>query len=230
LNKIDMKYFYFITFLFLPVYLLDAQEMKVVSDLRFNGEIGIEKSFFNHWKAGMETQLKLERNVSRIDEIDLDLNLECSPFKFLSVGAGYRIALNQKRDSTFEKKYRFYADMQFEQGIDRFKLDYRIRYQNIDDDFFQYEQQQPSRNILRNRLHLRYNIRNSPVEPFTYVELYGLLNKYEEFASKIKFAAGARYNLRKYGKLQAYYRIDRELNSLYPYTFYTIGIGYVFEF
>jgi len=226
----SMKYFHFMILLVTPISLTFGQEMKVVSDLRFNTEIGIEKELFRNWKLGAETQLKMEKDVSRIDEIDLDLNLEYSPFGFLSFGAGYRMAFNQKRDSTFETKHRFCADVGFRKELYRFKMDYRVRYQNVDDDFFQYDRQQPSRNILRNRIQIGYNIPNFPLDPFAYAELYGLLDRYEEFATKIKCAAGARYNLDKFGKIQAYYRIDRELNSLYPFTYYTIGIGYVFEF
>ena len=225
-----MKNYIFLLVLLFPLNYSVAKEMKVIRDLRFNGEIGVEKTFFRNWEIGVESILKLEKNVSRIDEIDCDISVDYSPFKFLSFGLGYRLAFNQKRDSTYEKKHRYFAQAEFDQKIKRFKIDYRFRYQNINDDFFQYEQDQPSKNILRNRLQLSYNIRKSPVEPFTYAELYGLLMLNEDFASKIKLALGIRYNLKKYGEVKIYYRIDRELSSLYPYTFYTIGLGYSYDF
>ncbi len=225
-----MRYIYTILlFLFLSVFSV-AQEMKVISDLRFIGELGIQKSIFNNWRVGAATTLKLEKNISRTDELDFDLNAEYSPYKFIAMGVGYRIAFNQKRDNTFEKKYRFFGELELKQGIKRFKLAYRVRYQNIDDDFFQYEQYQPSKNILRNRIRVSYNIRKSPVEPFVYAELYGLLKINEDFATKIKYALGVKYNLKKYGKIKAYYRIDKELNSFYPCTFYSIGMGYSYDF
>ena len=225
-----MKNYIFLIVLLFPLNYSVAQEMKVIRDLRFKGEIGVEKTFFKNWKIGVETTLKLEKNASRIDEIDFDISTDYSPINFLSFGLGYRLAYNQKSDSTYEKKYRYYAQAEFDQNIKRFKLEYRFRYQNIDDDFFQYEKDYPSKSILRNRLQLAYNIPKLPVEPFTYAELYGLLKKNEDFASKIKLALGIRYNLKKYGKVKAYYRIDIELNSLYPYTFYTIGLNYTFDF
>jgi len=225
-----MKNFLFLFLILFPLSYSVAQEMKVISDFRIIGELGLEKSLFGNWVVGVETTLKLEKNASRVDELDLDLKLGYSPFKFLSLGAGYRLAFNQKRDSTFEKKYRYFAELEFDQDLKRFKLDYRIRYQNIDDDFFQYEQNQPAKNLLRNRLQCAYNIRKSPIEPFIYIELYGLLKRNEDFATKIKFALGIRYNLKKFGKIKAYYRIDREINSVFPYTFYNIGIGYSYEF
>ena len=225
-----MKYYYYFFFLLFSFAFSDAQEMKVIGDLRLISEIGIEKSLFKNWKIGAESTLKLEKNISRIDELDFDLDLGYSPLKFLSLGVGYRLAFNQKRNGTWEKKYRYSGELGLDYRIRRFKLDYRIRYQNVDDDFFQYEQYQPSRNILRNRARLKYNIPKIPMESYTYVELYGLLNKDSEFATKIKFALGARYNFKKLGKIKVFYRIDRELNSLYPFTLYNIGIGYTYDF
>lgn len=226
-----MKCFHYTLILLLLTYRnTDAQEMKVIGDFRLITELGIEKSLFKNWEIGAETTLKLEKNASRIDELDFDMDIGYSPLRFLSLGVGYRLAFNQKKNGTYEKKYRYYAELELDQGIKRFKLAYRIRYQNIDDDFFQYEEFQPSTNILRNRLQLKYNVPKIPLEPFTFVELYGLLQKYEEFPLKIKYVIGAKYNLKKYGRIKAYYRIDKELNSFYPYTIYNIGIGYSYDF
>jgi hypothetical protein len=201
----------------------------VVRDFRFISELGIDKRVFNNWKIGAETTLKLEKNATRIDEVDLDMNVAYSPIDFLDLAIGYRIAFNHKRDGTYERKYRYLGEMEFDRDIKRFKLEYRFRYQNIDDDFFQREQQ-PAKNILRNRVQVSYNIRKSPIEPFTSYELYSALKVHRELFSKFKFLLGIKYSPDKLGTLKLYYRIDRELNELYPYSFYVLGIGYTKKF
>lgn len=225
-----MRKFLFILLIIIPGLYAFGQETKVISDLRFIGELGLEKSLFHNWKVGAEAALKLEKNISRIDEMDLDLNIGYSPLKFLDLTVGYRLANNHKNNNTYEKKYRYFGEIKLDQDIRRFNFEYRLRYQNIDDDFFQQELNQPSKNILRNRIQFSYNIRKLPFEPFTSLELCGLLDSHENFMSKIKFILGAKYNLKQFGKLKIYYRIDRELNASYPYMYYNLGISYSYNF
>lgn len=207
-----------------------AQEYKVISDFRLNTELEIEKSIAERWKLSFETTVKLEKDATLLDEIDFDLYADFKVFKFLNLGAGYRVAVNQKSDRSFALKHRFLADINIDKRIKRFELEYRIRYQNVDDDFFLYQEGNAPSNILRNRFLCRYDIRKSKITPYVFSELYGRLESYQPFPLKIKTGAGIRYNLKKYGLLKLYYRIDRELVVHVPYTYYTLGLGYSYDF
>ena len=209
---------------------LYGQEIKVIKDFRFNGSVGVEKELFDVLEIGFENSIKLEKNASEIDEVDFDLRLKYSPFGFFSFGLGYRLAANHKKSGNYAWDQRFNADLEFAVKLARFRAGYRIRYQNIDDDFFLYDENTPPQHILRNKLEIRYNIRNCKLSPFIYSEFYGNLNETDEFAFRIKYAVGGRYSFGKYGKFKAYYRIIRQLNDLYPYTYYNLGIGYVYDF
>ena len=209
---------------------IGAQELKVVRDFRLISEIEIEKSLFNDWKVSFSPVLKLEKNATRIDEVDFDLKVKYSPLKFLSLGTGYRLIMNHRKNGNYEQKHRFMGEIGLEYDIQRFELDYRFRYQNIDDDFFQAETDMLPENILRNRLQIRYDIPKSKLTPYLFTEFYGILEHELPFAYKIKMGSGLRYNLKKYGSLKAYYRVDRELNADYPFTYFILGISYSYEF
>lgn len=207
-----------------------SQDIKVISDFRLIGKLGVTKQLFDSWEIGIEGAIKLEEDATRIDEIDLDLDVNYQPHSIIVFGVGYRLVANKKKNGSYKQRQRLYGDVQFNFKLKRFKIEYRIRYQNVDDDFFQYNDTSPAENILRNRLQLKYNIRKSKLTPYCYAELYGELGKEKEFPLKMKFALGGRYSFGKYGKIRAYYRIDRELNNKNPFTFYSIGLGYRYKF
>jgi len=207
-----------------------SQDTKVIRDFRFIGKLGITKELFNSWEIGVGSAIKLEKDVSRIDEIDFDIDVHYQPHSIVVLGVGYRYAFNQKKDSTYEQQQRLYGEAELNFKLERFKLEYRIRYQNIDDDFFQYVETAPAEKILRNRIQIKYNIPKSKLTPYFYAELYGNLEKGTEFAMKMKYALGASYSFGKYGKVKLYYRIDRQLNDQYPFLYHSLGIGYKYKF
>jgi hypothetical protein len=209
---------------------LAGQEKKVISDFRFDGSIGVTKEFFDVLEVGFESIIKLEKDASIIDEIDFDLDLKYTPYKFIRLGVGYRIAANHKKDGKYVSNQRVSGDMEFGVKLQRFKIEYRIRYQNIDDDFFLYDQESPPQHIIRNKLELKYNIKNCKLSPFLYYELYGKINSNDKFAFRHKYAFGARYSFGKYGKIKAFYRIIQELNNPNPYIIYNLRLGYVYDF
>ena len=209
---------------------IEAQETKVIRDFRLITEVGVEKKLLRSWKVSFETILKLERNASRLDEMDFDLDVEYKPIRYVSLGTGYRFAMNKNTDGNIVPKHRYMGNINLEYDIKRFELEYRFRYQNIDDDFFLYENMNAPKNILRNRLRIKYDIPRSKLTPYLFSELYGNLDKNKPFAFKIKSGIGARYNLKRFGQLKLYYRIDRELNAPHPFTYFILGAGYSYDF
>ncbi|MBN1951477.1 MAG: DUF2490 domain-containing protein [Bacteroidales bacterium] len=227
--KFSTKIFLLILSL-LPGLFTQAQDYKVIRDLRLYTGLGIEKSFGKRWDVEFETTLKLEKDATRIDELDFDLYGSFEIFDFLQVGAGYRVALNQKSDGSHEWRQRYLADVELKHVLSRFTLEYRARYQNVDDDFFLYESGATPKNILRNRLLMKYDIRKSKFTPYLFSELYGRLASNYPFPTKLKTGIGVRYNLKKFGAIKGFYRIDRELSMPVPYIYYTLGIGYSYDF
>lgn len=208
----------------------DAQELKVIRDFRLFAELRAEKTLFNNWKIALGPTLKLEKDASRIDEFDLDLDVIYELNKIIGIGTGYRFTWHHKSDGTYIPKHRLYCELLFNQKISRFKLDYRVRFQNVDDDYFQAEQFMETRNILRNRLQLKYDFPGIKLSPYIGTELYGIFSQDKEFAFKMKYTLGVKYYFEKWGQIKILYRIDRELNDPDPYTYFHIGIGYSYDF
>jgi hypothetical protein len=208
---------------------LRGQDIKIVRDFRSIMEAGISKKFLSYWTIEAESRLKLEKNSSRVNEIDLDLGLIYTPFKFMRMGAGYRLSANPDKHDVFYPKHRYHIEMEAGTHIGRFSFDFRSRYQNADDNYFLNENDPSVKNLLRNRLQVKYHIRHIKLTPYLYTELYGLLADPKSFATSIRSAFGARYSFVKPGTIKIFLRVDRELNARHPYIIYNLGFTYQFD-
>jgi len=206
-----------------------GQKTKVTSDFRVAGDIEVIKSLCKKWEVGIGTKCWFEKDASQIGEINLDTDIEYKPMKYIALGLGYRWTKNRNKNDVFISRHRISADIDFIKKIERFRINYRIRFQNVDEDFFQEDETNPARYIIRNCLQIKYNIPNFKITPFVSVEHYGQFGE-EYYGIKIKPEIGAAYSFNKNHQISVYYRIDRELHNEYPFTFYSVGLGYLFEF
>jgi hypothetical protein len=225
-----IKYLYLTIIFQLVIFSVFGQKTKVTQDFRLVTELETVKSFFNKLEFGIGTKCWLEKDASQIGEIDIDADINYKPFSFLSVGLGYRWSNSRNKFDDFIKKHRFSGDIGLTAKIERFKIDYRICVQNIDDNIFQEDVNNPALNVLRNRGQLKYNFRNSKLTPFLSVEHYGRLERNVAYGIKVKSEIGTTYNIKKDHQLKAYYRFDRELINENPYSLYSLGLGYLYEF
>lgn len=211
---------------------LNAQYVKVVGDLRSRTSVGVQKTLFDKLDLFADTELGLEQNLSKFGKFKGEAGLTYSPFKFLDVEAAYRFSKNRKNyGNNYKYTHTFLASMQLKQKIERFKLSYRLQYQNIDDDATTYTAPVEYRNIYKNRFKVEYNISKSKITPYISSELYLPTNRKGLYVGKLKSMVGIEYKIpwTKHS-LKAYYRYDREITSYIPYTYHTLGLSFLFKF
>jgi hypothetical protein len=228
MSVINMKRLVIIIFIQICLIQVFGQKTKVTRDLRGVTEIEAIKSV-GKFEFIIGAKSWFEKNISQFGEIDLDVGIGYKPFKFLSLDVGYRWSKNRNKYDQFTERHRINGDINFIVKYKRFKIDYRVCYQNIDDNLFQNEMENPSQHIIRNRMQIKYNIRNSKLTPYISIEHYGQLGE-KVYGLKIKPEIGISYPFGKNHELKAYYRIDRELHNELPSTFFSLGLGYLFDF
>lgn len=210
--------------------ILPAQNVKVVNDLRSRTTVGIEKELFDKMNFYTEFELGYEKNMSILGKYHIESQLEYELLKMLDVSIKYRFTKNRKNYSEeFKFTHSFAAAAQVSQKLDRFKLYYRLQYQNVDDEMNWLGGDEAS-NIFRNRIKVKYNIKGIKVDPWFSTELYLPVDELGLYASKVKTIIGADIGLDKWGELKPYYRIDKEITKVEPYLYYTLGCTYVFKF
>lgn len=221
-----MNKFYITILLFICFLTSNAQEIKVIQDFRLRSSVTVEKKFFNELTIRGEGAFELEKDMSQFGKYYLETGATYNFFNFLEANLDYRHIWNRKSFSNeFKQANRYALHLQASKKIDRLKLYYRVRYQTLDDDFQLFELNEPAKNILRNRIKLKYNLKGTRLSPKISSELYLHVN--DDFNPlKIKTLIGGEYALKKLGEISVYYKNERELRSTVPYTFSSIDVNF----
>jgi hypothetical protein len=209
---------------------INAQYVKVVNDFRSRTSFGVEKELINNLNLYGEVELGLEQDWTKIGRLKAETGLNYTPYKFLELETNYRFSRNRRnyRDK-YKYTHTFALSGEAKHKVDRFRLSYRLQFQNIDDDATSYTEFNEHRNILKTRFRAKYNIRKSVVTPFVSTELYFSPEKAGLNTTKLKSMAGIDYKLMKRDVIRIYYRNDRELSNFLPFTYHTIGFAYLMK-
>lgn len=207
-----------------------AQKTVVTSDLEQWTTLSLSKKINKHWKISLDQEFRLNHDASEFNIYFTDLGVDYKLNKHFSLGANYRFYQNKNNDGIFVTQHRWSTDAKYDQKINRFKLEYRLRFQNKDEDFYT---SNTGNNIynLRNRFKVDYNIMNCKLDPFFSAEIYRSINSFNDNElSKLRWTLGLEYSIKKIGEIELFYRLDNELNNTYDKNTYIIGIGYKFSF
>lgn len=209
---------------------LYAQRTKVTQDFGGWFSIALEKEIINELYLTVEKEGRFEKNISKLDEHFLQVGISYEKIEFLRLEADLRFTEKIKGENVYEKEYRYNFDITLIKEINRFKGLYRIRYQNDDKDFFNYKTIDEEEHNIRNRLEVRYNVPKIKLEPYVNSEIFYEFDKeLDPIFSKYRILLGARYDINKNNQLKLFFMLERELNAILPYHFYTIGLNYKYK-
>ncbi|MDA3930402.1 MAG: DUF2490 domain-containing protein [Prolixibacteraceae bacterium] len=204
-----------------------AQEVKVVQDLRQRSSIGIEKKVSQKLKIFGEIEAGFEKNISKFGKLYGELGASYSLKKNIEIEAKYKYTMNRKNFSTeFNYWHLFALSAEKKFKIEKYRLAYRIQYQNIDDEFLGVMSGVVKEQILKSRIKIKYNIKKLNITPFISPELYMGVNLLGVNLLKFKTIIGVDYRFNKQNHFKLYYRNDRELSQILPYTYHSLGISY----
>lgn len=204
-----------------------AQEHKVIKDLRQRSTIGIEKKINKKLNIFSEIETGFEKDISQFGKLHGELGLNYSIKKNFTIEAKYRYTINKKQLPTKYNTWNLFAlsaEKKFK--IERFRLAYRLQYQNIDDEFLGITSGIVKEQILKNRFKIKYNIKKYKIAPFISPELYLGINLMGINSLKFKTITGIEYQHNKQHQFKLYYRYDKELSQILPFTYHTIGFSY----
>ena len=200
------------------------------SDLASWTTIALEYKHSKKLSFALEEQLRLKENISQIDEYFTEISTEYEFTKHFSVGAGARYIKendNVGKIQGYENHFRFNIDVAFKHKIDQFSMKYRLRYQNKNELGVGTSEGDYANENFRLKTDIGYNIKNWKLDPEVSFEIYNQTGKHEtnEF-DKYRISIGTDYDLKKYGKINLYYQIEKELNKTNPTTLNVIGLKY----
>ena len=195
----------FILFLFCP-FLLIAQEQ----DFQQWSKIGISYDFNKDISVSFDQAFRFRENASLADVTFSNLSLKYDLIKKWSVAIGYRYITDFDLSQNTSTSYRIYTDINYSKKYKRWRIKNRFRYQYQEENF-----------TLRDKIFLKYNIRRTPLEPFTTFELFF---KDSEF-KKWRYTLGLSHPFLKEFDIDVFYRLQKSFNINNPKQLHILGLG-----
>jgi len=200
----------FILLLFCP-FLLFAQEQ----DFQLWSKLGASYDLNKDFSLSLDQGFRARENASLPDVNFSNLSLKYDLIKKWSVAIGYRYITDFDLSQNISTSHRIYTDINYRKKKKRWLMKNRLRYQYQEENF-----------TLRDKVSLSYNIRKTPLEPFTAFELFF---KDSEF-KKWRYTLGASYPFLKEFDIDAYYRIQQSFNTNNPKQLHILGLGIEYKF
>lgn len=200
----------FILLLFCP-FLLFAQEQ----DFQLWSKLGASYDLNKDFSLSLDQGFRARENASLPDVNFSNLSLKYDLIKKWSVAIGYRYITDFDLSQNTSTSHRIYTDINYRKKKKRWLMKNRLRYQYQEENF-----------TLRDKVSLSYNIRKTPLEPFTAFELFF---KDSEF-KKWRYTLGASYPFLKEFDIDAYYRIQQSFNTNNPKQLHILGLGIEYKF
>ena len=195
----------FILFLFCP-FLLIAQEQ----DFQQWSKIGVSYDFNKDISVSFDQALRFRENASLADVTFSNLSLKYDLIKKWSVAIGYRYITDFDLSQNTSTSHRIYADINYSKKHKRWQIKNRFRYQYQEENF-----------TLRDKIFLKYNIRRTPLEPFTTFELFF---KDSEF-KKWRYTLGVSHPFLKEFDIDVFYRLQKSFNINNPKQLHILGLA-----
>ena len=191
-------------------------------------KIGVEYKPTKKWDFKLEQHLRLDENISEISEYFTQFKTTYELFKGFKLGLGLRYIRENDNEGNvqgYENHFRYHLDLKYKHKLDRFTLRYRLRYQNKNelqvDDF--------AKENIRLKAGLGYNIKNWKLDPKFSAEIFNRFGADEESRfSKYRLTFGTEYDFKKWGTLEAFYRLENEINESDPTLINIIGLKYTY--
>ncbi len=231
------KYIIFLLSILLPMLFTQSAfsqdgEFKTIRDLESWGSFNLKYKINKDWKIGLEEQVRFSNNSSEVDAFFTELNTDYDFSKNVYCGIGLRYI--RQNDNVgdiqgFESHMRLHFDLGYKYKAQRFNIDTRIRFQTKNELGISKEQGDYANNNLRLKTGLEYNFKNWKLDPEFSAEIFRQYENGENEFNKLRFTIGTKYNLKAFGKIRLFYRMEKELNTSYPKTTNILGIKYTYS-
>lgn len=210
-----------------------GQKQYVIQDLESWSHLGLDYKLNKKFKLGAEQQFRFQENSSKLQQFFTEVGAEYSPIKALEFGLRYRLISVRDYDNEnvaiLSNQDRFQLYTGYSHDIGRFDLKYRLAVQRRRDIFIGDAVDRDPTSKFRFRFDLGYNIKDWKWDPEISSEIFRFMKEESKTWDKFRFTIGTSRKFKDIGKLNLFYRIEKELTGTYPQTTYILGAGFTFK-
>lgn len=200
-------------------------------DLNTWTAITLDYELNEDWKISIEGQLRMEENVSEIDQYFGEIGIQYNLPADFKLATAIRFIRNNDRKGNiqgYENHLRYNIDMRFKHKIDKVELKYRLRYQNKNELGISTDNGDLLKHGIRLKTTVGYKFKNWKLDPEVAGEIFNRFEKNDpnNGFNKYRISLGTNYKIKKIGELSLTYLFEREFNISNPQTLHIISLKY----
>jgi hypothetical protein len=212
--------------------LLCAGAARAQEDLGLWTALSFEKKFTRKFSGVVEQNLRLNENISRLDQTFTNFALSYRFGKHLKLTGFYRFSQKHKPEG-ISLRHRVYGDIALRFKLKPAVLTYRLRLQSQVQDVQSSELGSIPESTTRNRLELKLDF-DRRIRPYFNAELFYQINdprnsERNNYLNLIRYTGGFEYEINKKNYMGLYYLFQQGLNFSSDRE-YIIGVDYGFVF
>ena len=186
----------------------------------------LEKKLTKRYNVHLNLLSRFTENYSQLGLAYADVGFTYKLKKYINVNMDYVLLQSRRLDGTYKTRHQYYINMVFKKDLGRWRLSYRIMFQNQYTDLLYSEKGRIPYYIFRNKFTLRYTL-NKYLTPYIAQEFYyhfkdGSNNGFYRSRSFV----GVFYSLTKRSTLELFYAFQKGFNVYNPQNVFALGIGF----
>jgi Protein of unknown function (DUF2490) len=195
---------------------------QVVSDAKLWTGVSVSKKY-NDFTFSLGEEVRFDENMSHIDKVFTEIEVDYKIIKGLYAGFAYRFARDNDYETTnYDMKRRIGLSLTYKHKYENFRFSFRTKYQRKS--ALPYEN---NPTFSRNKLVVKYKMENK-LSPFISYEFYYQFND-ERVINRARFSFGSSYKINKSNAIKLFYMYENKFNTKNLKHNHVYGISYSLE-
>ena len=173
------------------------------------------------WSSELESQIRLDQNISHVNRGFEELSLEYRPVNALRISGHYRATW--VNEGNFRS--RTFFDLAYKPNFGKISPFYRIRYQNQFSDFNRETVLNSNNKFIRNKFGLAWDLPKKFSASASIDTWYNLISASRQLEN-FRYFLGIEKELNKKSAVELGYQIDWEVNQRNPARTYVVYLGW----
>ena len=214
-----------------PSLIAQSGEYITVRDFETWSSASLNYKLNNKVDIGLGQELRLKDNSSIVDKYFTNGTIDYKLSKMFTIGTELRyIRFNDNKGNIqgYENHFRYALHTSLEHDIKRLILKYRLQYQSQNELGLSSTEAVDPTQKLRFKIGGKYNIPKWKLDPRLSFEIYRTLGTVNDF-TKFRMTLGTKVKIKKSSSIKLFYRMEKEMNELYPKTTNIFGLNYQFN-
>lgn len=192
----------------------------------------VQKPLTKRFTAVIDQEFRLRENYQRINLFYTNFGVDYKISNNIKFSPTYRATQKRRLEGTYSYRHRLMLDLTLKKKLEKVTISERIRYQGEIGDYLTSEKGKLAEHFIRLKTDLKYTGLKK-ISPFISCEVrYQIRDPkgkgpFSDFGfHRIRYVAGAEYQINKNHDLSLYYLIQSEYYIAEPESIYILGIAY----